>query len=268
MSDGVVIHFPGHDNLVTRPEDVPQRILNSHRYYLSQRGYSYGYSFVLDPWGEFWVVRGTDHAPGPLPCQNAANAGRKVPRNVNHTSVSVQVMTKLDGIYTAAQEAALREIIDWCDNQAGWRLPVNPHSTWDWTSCCGDPLRAWIAAGDLRPPTQKDNDSMRWHGLRIFDSRRDKGRRVRAGEVLTLSVPTDARDRAVQISWSFVEVSGEGHFTIASAGERSHDVPPTDRGSGELLVPVGLNGQFTFEMFGNLEAHVILDISGSWALED
>ena len=44
--------------------------------------------------------------------------------------------------------ASLAEEIDMIP---GARQSVTPHSNWFNTSCCGDPLRAWIAAGALAP---------------------------------------------------------------------------------------------------------------------
>lgn len=55
----------------------------------------------------------------------------------------------------------------WDDAAAGqW---VTPHSYWFNTSCCGDPLREWIAAGAVPPtpaPTLEDEDM----GILVADS--------------------------------------------------------------------------------------------------
>lgn len=152
MTDGVVWHFPGHDNPPRTPDAVAQAIRNTQHHYLTSRGYSIGYGWKLDPFGRLWECRGATY-------RNAANSGKKVPRNVNHSTVSVQVMTGIDGVPTAAQWATMPLVVAWIETQAGRRLDHRPHSHWDWTTCCGDPIRAWLAKGDIRPaltPTLPD----------------------------------------------------------------------------------------------------------------
>jgi len=47
--------------------------------------------------------------------------------------------------------ALLTGIAEELDMVPGARQDVSPHSRWFNTSCCGDPLRAWVAAGAFAP---------------------------------------------------------------------------------------------------------------------
>ena len=167
ITDGIVVHYPGHNNLPTSPVGVPRHLRESHADYVNRRGYSYGYNFVIDPFGEVWQVRGWDF-------RNAANKGtndksdpRYRPYNVNYKTISVQVMYPVDGAVNDSQMVALRDFVDVIWGLAGRELDVTVHQDWDKTSCCGADLIARIKNEEYKPidiPEEYMNATFRLKG--------------------------------------------------------------------------------------------------------
>lgn len=90
-----VVHYPGVDDVPDgdpgeRLEDVAQSVANSHRYYVDNRGYAYGYLFVVDWTGGVWEVRGFDY-------RSAANSGH------NQYTCPVQLLIDATGTPTDRQ---------------------------------------------------------------------------------------------------------------------------------------------------------------------
>lgn len=91
--------------------------------------------------GKYWYYFGPNQASG------------NTWANLNLTAISA--MIDPDHPPTDALLTALYEMTTECENG---RNEIHPHSDYYQTSCCGDPLREWIARGALPaniPPTPK-----------------------------------------------------------------------------------------------------------------
>lgn len=169
----IVIHYPGvppganHFNSMSNPAEA---IRNGHQAYLTDpnRGYAYGYNWVIDMEGEVWTVRGWKF-------RNAANGTSAVPQgliastpNMNRHTLSIQVMVPNDSWeITQKQIEAVRYMVDQIRNVLRRKVPIIPHGRVKPTSCPGVKLNALILAGSLEPialppppptPTEEENE--------------------------------------------------------------------------------------------------------------
>ena len=112
--------------------------------YLTSRGYSLGYWYLVDRAGVAWQIRGP-HPADPVKYNAAANPGRLVNGNANDWTAPILFP---HGIDEPIPQAAIDTAV------ALWRWlglhgrPV-PHSALDPTGCCGDAARVQIAMGLL-----------------------------------------------------------------------------------------------------------------------
>jgi hypothetical protein len=150
--DLFVIHYPGGDELPTGDPgdgDFARHLRASHNYYLSARGYSYGYSVVVDWRGESWEVRGEDF-------ECAAN------KYVNGRSFAVQLVVDRQDPATPAQIAAVNVLYAQACASAGralkilghWQTTVKPYTslTSPGTNCPGAGIFAQVQAGEFGLP--------------------------------------------------------------------------------------------------------------------
>jgi hypothetical protein len=152
--DLFVIHYPGGDELPTgdpgeTPEQFARHLRSSHSYYLSNRGYSYGYNAVVDWRGESWEVRGEDF-------ECAAN------KYVNGRSFAVQLVVDRKDPATPAQIEAVNQMYAQACGSAGralkilghWQTTVKPYTsdTGVDTDCPGAGIFAQIQAGAFGMP--------------------------------------------------------------------------------------------------------------------
>jgi hypothetical protein len=152
--DLFVIHYPGGDELPTgdpgeTPEQFARHLRGSHQYYLTDRGYSYGYNAVIDWRGETWQVRGEDF-------ECAAN------KYVNGRSFAVQLVVDRKDPATAAQVDATNRMYAQACASAGrelkilghWQTTVKPYtsSTSPGTDCPGTGIFVQIQAGQFGYP--------------------------------------------------------------------------------------------------------------------
>lgn len=125
-----------HDYLTNRPQFNAAGVKTSD-------GYSIGYNFAIDWLGGIWELRGFDY-------KCAANATYK---GVVWNNRTVAILFLVDGNDGATDEAlaAARWVVAETRRRAGRRTAIKPHSAIGATACCGDGLRAQIAAGKMEP---------------------------------------------------------------------------------------------------------------------
>lgn len=156
----VVCHWPGAAPTWKPDTDVADHLRRGQASYLANKGFSYGYNFVIGPNGvnwasslpilDVWEVRGVD-------IRNAANNGDFAPYsyysnpNWNGYTASIQIMASEQFPATADQLLAFRYMVAWLDKFYGETLVVQPHRQSDFTSCPGDYLAARISALSVRP---------------------------------------------------------------------------------------------------------------------
>lgn len=158
-----VIHYPGSTSAwypKTRSELIDS-IRASHRDYKINRGYSYGYSFVVGQFGLAVEVRGYDIRP-------ASNPGRKLNKgNFNRLSRSIQVAVGLADPAFPAAVAAVNALIA---TRPNWNVEI--HGDVDFTACCGTGLIGQVRnriigqglAGVVPPPPTVAPDPIdQWH---------------------------------------------------------------------------------------------------------
>lgn len=134
-----VIHYPGSSS--TQPQsdsEMPQYLRNMQNYYVTSRGYSLGYNWVVcNATGSVWQVRGYDY-------RNAANSGGKVSGNHNSVSISIMVTCSNSDAVSAAAVDSVNGLI--AERSS---FTVVPHSAVEWTECCGASLSGAIASGQI-----------------------------------------------------------------------------------------------------------------------
>lgn len=138
--DTVVVHYPG---MLDSPEgdDVTRYgawLRNLQRSYLSNRGYSLGYSCAVSTVGESWEIRGTDIRP-------AATKG--------HNEHTFAILISVDGDLPASDAAVneVRRLVARAEQLAGRSLLIRGHGEFGATSCPGAGVRAQIAANAFYP---------------------------------------------------------------------------------------------------------------------
>lgn len=145
--DQVVIHYPGASPSWQVPVDVAGHIRSSHESYVRNRGYSYGYNWVvvsqaghrLD--GVSVEVRGDRF-------RCAANAG------VNDRSVAIQVLQRSDDAPTEAAVAGVRRLVAQIQQEVSGGLRIVGHDESGGTTrtaCPGRGLQAAVTAGVFWP---------------------------------------------------------------------------------------------------------------------
>ena len=143
-----ICHYPGAGSTWVPPSDVPAHLRWANDLYLNDpnRGYSYGYGFVIGPnpvdWlrrpviFDTWEVRGFD-------IRIASNNGDFPPwsefhdPNFNGRSLSVQIMCSDSHPPTADQRMQFRYMMALCDLVYGEMVTVQPHRASDSTDCPG-----------------------------------------------------------------------------------------------------------------------------------
>ena len=132
-----VVHYSGSDNI---PGDKFGWLRAMQRDYVDNRNYSLGYWHLVDQEGNSYQIRGRDF-------NSAANAGRKVEGNANNWTHPILFANKTDEPLSDAAIATAKRL--WAET--GITVRPIPHSEMDYTLCCGDVVRAQIAAGLLDP---------------------------------------------------------------------------------------------------------------------
>lgn len=159
--DLIIIHWPGGNGVPVSgdPNRVNQFVRNQQANSVRTRGYNLGYSTSVDWLGRRIEIRGDIN-------RNAANA----PAALNARSVSIQVITNLDGAMTDAQVAGVRDLVGQFQARApraqiiGHRDGPRFEAGATATQCPGDVIYARIGRGDFNPsnptptPPPEDDD--------------------------------------------------------------------------------------------------------------
>ena len=141
----IFFHWPGSNVIADNFEASCASLRQMQASYLANRGYSLGYSWAISRDGFAIEVRGDEF-------NNAANAGRKVEGNANHTSRSILMFNGIDQKQnvTAKQIDAVHELF----RAKGYgHLPQFVHSDVDYTGCAGPAVTAAVRSGVFVPGT-------------------------------------------------------------------------------------------------------------------
>lgn len=158
-----VVHWPGNADSWVPDKDVAAHLRRGQASYLANKGYSYGYNFVIgpnpilagaQPVFDVWEVRGID-------VRNAANNGDFPPYstysnpNWNGYTTSIQFMSSVAHPPTVDQQLAFRYMLAWLDGFYGEVLALQGHRVSDQTSCPGDAIMKMISSLAIRPTAVK-----------------------------------------------------------------------------------------------------------------
>jgi hypothetical protein len=154
LVDTIVDHYTAADDLIDgdpgeHADDLPGYLRAIQRDYRNRHGFSIGYSWALDWLGGVWELRGWEYRP-------AATGGLLVGGGVNPRSFAILCLVDGNDPLTHFAVASHRRIVAEIERRCRRRMRIGPHSEFDPTGCCGDGIRAQIAAGLLRPLTQED----------------------------------------------------------------------------------------------------------------
>jgi hypothetical protein len=168
----VVYHYPGA-SAGTSFAYPAARLRAMQSDYLRNRGYSLGYSYAIDPYGEAWEIRGVDIKP-------AATAG------YNHAGCAVQFMVPGQQPASEVQIGAAVELHKWLEKHHGRSLGVTGHKFRGTTStpCPGVGVTAQLGEIERRvryvpppvppppaPPTTDEGNNHMWFIARYVDDR-------------------------------------------------------------------------------------------------
>lgn len=238
----LVIHYSAARRVLT---DTAQQLRNIQHDYVTNRGYSLGYSAAVDQDGLVWQLRGEQFQP-------AATKGHN-----GHTFAILCLVNGQEPLSPAALER-IRRLIDELRRIAGRQLAIRPHHHYAPTACPGAGVSAQIAAGDLEPEQDQDMivvDTPQ----RIYDTRRTK--KLAAGSSVRLSSPPGAR--AVFVNLTAVDPEADGHLVAwsgSSARPASSNVnygPSRSPIAGAAWVPCK-DGQFS--VYSSAAVHLVVDL--------
>ena len=259
-----VLHYPGNSGF-TEPmsdDDMIRYCRNMQSDYVTNRGYSIGYSFVVSQSGLAYEARGFD-------INNAANKGDKMKpaiSNFNAISMSIQVAVSGQDAASAAAVAKVNEIIAL---EPDWDVVV--HADVDYTSCCGagmiEQVRSGIIGQGVQPTPSTGDDEMITldKPIRMLDTRNEIPTPLPSGvwpQKLPTGIPLGAS--AIFVTATATQAESPGFITLWGAGSRpntsnlNYDAGPGAVGNTTLTrVEIG-----QFEMFNSSPVHVILDVIG------
>lgn len=259
----VVIHYPGTDK--PNPTDPRRKIAASQRYYATNpnRGYSYGYNFIIGPMGMCYQVRGLEY-------RSAATAG------ANSTTVAIQIMQPVGYPANELQVKRVQQLVADLREWAGKPLPLVGHKEAGTTAtaCPGAEIFAQMKAGVFEPADTVDGlvDTLTTSDLseevemnitvpsRVFDSRQSRALNDREAVIINTGM---AGKSAVFVNLTTTQQKGVG-FLTAWSGET--DMPTVSNlnytGGVDLCntswVPLAADG--TFKVYANTATHLIVDV--------
>jgi hypothetical protein len=264
----VVIHYPGNPPSWRVPVNVAGQIRSSHESYVRNRGYSYGYNYVVvSETGHPLDGRSVEVRGETFRC--AANAG------VNHQSVAIQVLQQSDQPPTAAAVEGVRRLVAQFQVAARQPLRIVGHDGSGGTTrtaCPGRGLQAAVDAGVFWPVagSQLPDVPQRWqeadmytvtHPTRVYDSRR--GRKLSAGQTVTVSTNLPAGAKAAHVNLTAI-MDRPGFITAWAAGNRPDtsvlNAQPGQAVANAVTVPV--DGVGRIRVYAHSPAHLIVDVMG------
>ena len=259
-----VIHYPGNDGF-TEPlsdDEMIEYCRAMQNDYVTNRGYSLGYSFVVSQSGLAYEARGFD-------INNAANKGSKMKPeipNFNAVSISIQVAVSGQDAASASAVAKVNEIIAL---EPDWDVVV--HADVDYTSCCGtgmiEQVRSGIIGQSVQPAPSTGDDAMITLDtpIRMLDTRVAIATPLPSGvwpQVLPVRVPAAAS--AIFVTVTATQAEAPGFITLWGSGSTpnvsnlNYSADPQAVANTTLVRVV--DGQF--QMFNSSPTHIILDVAG------
>ena len=162
-----VIHYEGVNRDRT-PTDIAQHLRNMQASYLNGRGYSLGYGFAVvsdirhPDDGTRWEIRGSDLNMASNPGRRWNDTGNKPSGNANDWTGSILLIGPTGVQASSKAAASVSTMLSEWHTEAGTE-PIRPfpHSTLDYTSCCGTAYLTDLNNGRFDPtpaPTPGGND--------------------------------------------------------------------------------------------------------------
>lgn len=259
-----VVHYPGNNgfNEPMTDDQMIQYCRAMQNDYVTNRGYSLGYSFVVSQSGLAYEARGFD-------INNAANKGDKMkPEIPNFNAVSMSIQVAVSG-QNSASDAAVAKVNEIIALEPDWDVVV--HADVDYTSCCGagmiEQVRSGIIGQSVQPAPSTGDDSMITLDtpIRILDTRDAIATPLPSGvwpQKLPAGVPAAAS--AIFVTVTATQAESPGFITLWGSGS-TPNVSNLNYSAGPeavantTLVRV-VDGQF--QMFNSSPTHIILDVAG------
>ena len=259
-----VIHYPGNSGFrePLSDDEMIQYCRNVQNDYVTNRGYSIGYSFVVSQSGLAYEARGFD-------INNAANKGDKMKpaiSNFNAVSMSIQVAVSGQDAASAAAVATVNEIIAL---EPEWDVLV--HADVDYTSCCGTGMIEQVRSGEIgqsaQPAPSTGDDAMITldKPIRMLDTRNEIAEPLPSGtwpQKLPASIPAGAS--AIFVTVTATQAKSAGFMTLWGSGSKPNTSNLNYQAgsvavANTTLVRVVKGG---FQMFNSSPTHIILDVVG------
>tara|TARA_R110000823_G_scaffold1464_1_gene5661 strand:+ start:4129 stop:5004 length:876 start_codon:yes stop_codon:yes gene_type:complete len=259
-----VIHYPGNDGF-DEPLSDDEMILycqNMQNDYVTNRGYSIGYSFVVSQSGLAYEARGFD-------INNAANKGSKMtPEIPNFNAVSMSIQVAVSG-QNPASDAAVAKVNEIIALEPDWDVVV--HADVDYTSCCGtgmvEQVRSGIIGQSVQPAPSTGDDAMMTldKPIRMLDTRNEIATPLPSGtwpQKLPDGIPAAAS--AIFVTVTATQAESPGFITLWGSGSLptvsnlNYSAGPQAVANTTLVRVV--SGQF--QMFNESPTHIILDVVG------
>lgn len=239
-----VIHYTA----AKRTGQTPDYIAAMQRAYVSSRGYSLGYSVVIDKAGVAWQVRGDDYMP-------AANV------EVNRSSFAILLLTDGDEPASPIMVERTRRIIAAVRERAYQYVRIVGHGEVGATACPGAGIRDQIARGEFEP-RQEDDMYEPITPTRVLDTR-PTGRLARDSEIVVNAGRAGAR--AAHVNLTCVGSTGEGFFTAWASGARPNASVLNTWVPGQIVcnavnVPLAPDG--TFRVYTSAGENLLVDVMG------
>jgi hypothetical protein len=153
---GVVIHYPGNVSNDPKIHDVVASVRAGQLSYRADpnRGYDYGYNYVVDQTGRTAVVRGL--------YKSAANGTT----DGNNWYLAIQIAVDPDEGLNGFNVLAVQRIIYHLRTVEGYGLAILGHRNIKGTACPGEQIYQWLKAGGFEPRPEEwpENRFNPWAG--------------------------------------------------------------------------------------------------------
>ncbi len=259
-----VIHYPGNSGF-TEPlsdSEMIEYCRAMQNDYVTNRGYSLGYSFVVSQSGLAYEARGFD-------INNAANKGDKMkPAIPNFNAVSMSIQVAVSG-QDAASPAAVVMVNEIIALEPEW--DVLCHIDVDYTDCCGTGMIEQVRSGEIgqsvNPAPSTGDDAMITldEPIRMLDTRNEIAEPLPSGtwpQKLPAGIPAAAS--AIVVTVTATQAKAAGFITLWGSGSKPNTSNLNYQAgsvaiANTTLVRVVKGG---FQMFNSSPTHIILDVVG------
>ena len=259
-----VIHYPGNSGF-TEPlsdDEMIQYCRNVQNDYVTNRGYSIGYSFVVSQSGLAYEARGFD-------INNAANKGDKmrpaIP-NFNAVSMSIQVASSAQNPASNAAVVKVNEIIAL---EPEW--DVLCHIDVDYTQCCGtgmiEQVRSGVIGQSVNPAPSTGDDAMITldKPIRMLDTRNEIAEPLPSGiwpQKLPAGIPAAAS--AIFVTVTATQAKSAGFITLWGSGSKPNTSNLNYQAGSVAVANTTLTRVVKggFQMFNSSPTQIILDVVG------